>query len=221
MQPRGARHGRPTRPRRVARSARAGYTCRVPRARSLAHLSAAAALALAAACEREGPRPVGEPNPTVVRLADAGWISNDTLIRIDPVTGEETVETAVNDMRPDTLADGTAVYRLSEYLPVFAGCADDPDPAICTQTRLNDFVAERVRLPRWARVRDVSGTVVATFVIGPDGRVRQTGIERSMGDEIDRAVLLAVDQMPAWSPGFHGGEPVAVRWRLPVTVGGG
>ena len=193
----------------------------MPYARSPFRLTAAAALALAVACGPEGPSPVGEPNPTVVRLASEGWISNDTLIRIDPTTGEETVETAVNDMRPDTLADGTVVYKLSEYLPVFEGCGDDPDPAICTQTRLNAFVSERVRLPRWARVRDVSGTVVATFVIGPDGRVRQTGIERSMGDEIDRAVLLAVDQMPAWSPGFHGGEPVAVRWRLPVSVGGG
>lgn len=173
------------------------------------------------ACEAPaGPRPIGEPNPTVQRLEADGWVSNDTLISIDPVSGEETVTAAVNDMSPDTLADGTVVYQLSEYLPVFAGCEDDDDPAICTQASLNAFVAARVDVPRWVRVRDVSGTVVATFVIGADGRVRQTGVERSMGDEIDRAVLRAVDQMPPWHPGFHGGEPVAVRWRLPVSVSG-
>lgn len=182
---------------------------------SLALLAAVACVA----CVADEREPVGEPNATVRRLAAAGWVSNDTLIRIDPLTGEERVEATVNDLSPDTLADGTVVYQLSEYLPVFAGCEVDEDPAICTQTRLNAFMAEEVELPRWARVQDVRGTLIATFVIGPDGRVRQTGIERSMGDDIDREVLRAVGRMPPWHPGFHDGQPVAVRWRLPVSVG--
>ena len=180
---------------------------------------ALACLTLTVACGGEALAPAGEPNATVLRLEAEGWLSNDTIVRIDPATGEETVETAVTDLRPDTLPDGTVVYRLTEYLPVYEGCEGHDDPAICTQTRLNAYVATAVDLPRWARVRDVAGTVIATFVIGADGRVRQTGIERSMGDEIDRAVLRAIGRMPTWRPGFHGGEPVAVRWRLPVRIG--
>ena len=192
------------------------YTCRVSNARPALAL---ASLSLIVACGGEPLAPAGEPNATVLRLEAEGWVSNDTIVRIEPLTGEEVVETAVNDLRPDTLPDGTVVYRLTEYLPVYAGCEGDDDPAICTQTRLNEYVAAAVELPRWVRVRDVEGMVVATFVIGADGRVRQTGIERSMGDEIDRAVLRAIGRMPTWHPGFHGGEAVAVRWRLPVRIG--
>lgn len=171
-----------------------------------------------AACGPAEPavEPIGEPNAMVRELEADGWLSSDTIVSVDPQTFAETTDVVERDLRPDTLADGTVVYELSEYLPVFAGCDTVPDPAICTQTRVAEFVSAQLRYPAWARARGVEGTAVATFVIGPDGRVRDTGIERSMGDELDRLVLEMVGRMPVWHPGFHGGRPVAVRYRLPV-----
>ena len=151
-------------------------------------------------------------------MEEAGWITSDTVVSIDPQTFEETVNVRETDRSPDTLRDGTVVYQLTEYYPVFAGCADDPDPRLCSTLAVGEFVSANLEYPRWAQVRGLGGTAIATFVIGPDGRVSDTGIERSMGDEIDRNILRMIERMPVWHPGFHGGEPVAVRYRVPVTL---
>ena len=161
--------------------------------------------------------PVGESNATVLRLEADGWRSSDTVYRIDPQTFAQDIEVIESDKTPDTLRDGTIIYQLSEYLPVFAGCEADTDPAICTQTKLNAFVGENLEYPPAARAAGLEGTAVASFVIGPDGKVRNTSIERSLGDRLDRAVLQLIGRMPVWHPGFHKGEPVAVRYKLPVT----
>lgn len=187
-------------------------------ARSLRSVALALAAALShAACGDPGPRPVGTPNPAVVALAARGWISQDTSVSVDPLTGEETVRAYETDLRPDTLASGEVIYRVAEYMPTLASCAADDDPVYCTQVRLGEFTRERLRYPRAALVRGIGGTAVATFVISPEGRVTRTGIERGLGDVLDQEVLRLVGTLPPWRPGFHDGEPVAVRYRLPVT----
>jgi len=162
-------------------------------------------------------QPAGDPNPQALALEQANWLSSDTIISINPQTMEETVRVNESDLSPEVRPDGTVIYKITEYLPVYASCKDDPDPALCTQRALNAFVRDNLVYPRWAQVEGVEGSAIATFVIGPDGRVGDTGIERSMGDRLDAEVLKLVGRLPVWHPGFHNGEPVAVRYRLPVT----
>ena len=189
-------------------------TQRLPMAACL--LLGAVVLAAMAACAPT-PTPVGTRTPGIDSLVAHGWRSSDTLIRIDPATFAEEVIVTEADRSPDTLASGLVVYEIAEYMPVFAGCEADPDPALCTQQALSAEVRERLVYPRSALVRSVQGSGVATFVVGADGRVRDTGVERSLGDELDGAVLDLIGRLPMWHPGFHDGQPVAVRYRLPVT----
>ena len=160
--------------------------------------------------------PIGEPNKSVITLAANNWLSADTIIRIDPLTGAEQIESYTSDMRPDTLANGRIIYQVVEHMPIFAGCETDPDPSICTQRKLAEYVRDHVDYPVRAQAAGLQGNAVATFVIGPDGRVGETGVERSLGDLLDGEVLRLVSSMPPWHPGFHDGKPVAVYYRLPV-----
>ena len=169
------------------------------------------------ACSAPGPQPLGEPNPAVRAIADAGWMSADTITEIDPHTGAEQVRTYTSDLRPDTLAGGRIVYQITEYMPVFAGCKDDADPVLCTQTALAEYVNTHLRYRPRALAAGIEGRAVATFVIGADGRVGETGVERSLGDVLDSEVLRIVAGMPLWHPGFQDGRAVPVRYRLPVT----
>jgi len=163
------------------------------------------------------PSPVGQRTANIDELLASDWITQDTLIRIDPKTFAEEMIVDSSDRSPDTLMDGSVIYQIAEYMPVFAGCEDDADPALCTQRSLNEFVDKHLRYPRNAQVQGIQGSAIASFVIRPDGRVSDTGIQRTMGDELDRSVLDLVGKMPVWNPGFHEGRPVAVRYRLPVT----
>ena len=161
--------------------------------------------------------PAGAPNPQVEQLAADGWQSRDTVISVDPLTGEETVRAYVSDLSPDTLAGGRVVYQVATYMPVLESCVADDDPVFCTQETLADFTQSALRYPPAARARGLSGTAVATFVISEAGRVTDTGIERSLGDVLDQEVLRVVGTLPPWRPGFHDGRPVPVRYRLPVS----
>ncbi len=160
--------------------------------------------------------PVGESNATALAIEANEWQSSDTVISVDPQTFAETMQVVHKDLSPQVLPDGTMIYQITEYLPVYAGCDTAASPALCTQTALNAFVRDKLEYPRWARVQGVEGTVVASFVIDATGRVGSTSIERSLGDDLDRQVLQLIDGMPLWHPAFHGGQPVAVRYQLPV-----
>ena len=161
--------------------------------------------------------PVGKRTANIDELEQAGWHTIDTLVTIDPQTFEESLYVNPVDRSPDTLPGGQVVFHIAEYMPVFAGCETAEEPALCTQRQLNNYVSNNLQYPRAARVRGIEGSTIATFVVGADGRVTDTGIERSMGDQLDKAVLDLIGELPVWHPGFHHGEPVAVRYRLPVT----
>lgn len=168
------------------------------------------------ACE-EPLKPVGYSNPVAKQAEANGWQSVDTIITVSPQTFVMDTTIIYNDLRPDTSRNGDIVYKLTEYAPIFGGCEKDEDPAICSQAKLRSFVEENLEYPRWAKVRGIQGTATATFIIGTDGRVRNTGVEQTMGDDIDKLVLQMVEQLPVWYPAFHGGKPVAIHYRLPVT----
>lgn len=172
--------------------------------------------ALLSACEKPL-EPVGYSNPVALKVEANGWQSIDTIITVNPQTFVMDTSIVYNDFRPDTSRTGAIVYKLTEYAPIFGGCERDEDPAICSQAKLREFVAENLAYPRWAKVRGIQGTATATFTIGVDGRVRNTGVEQTMGDDIDKLVLQMVEQIPVWYPAFHDGKPVAIRYRLPVT----
>ena len=173
-------------------------------------------LAQAACKEKESFKPIGEANPILAKLKSNNWISYDTIISIDMQSGVEEIQTVENDYSPDTLADGTVVYSLVEHMPVLQPCFEDEDPVLCTQLKLNEIVRTDMRYPINALAQGREGSTVATFLIGPDGKTRQIGIEQSRGDELDRAVMTLIENLPAWNPGFMDGKPVTVRYKLPI-----
>ena len=188
-----------------------------PRPRAPLALAVLATAALCVWACAEPLEPAGARNPAIDALVAADWQSNDSVFTIDPRTGEETVRAYVNDLSPDTLADGRIIFQVAEYMPVLETCVDNDDPVFCTQATLAEFTRANLRYPRPALVRGIGGSGAATFVITPEGRVTDTGIERGLGDALDQEMLRLVGTLPPWRPGFHDGEPVAVRYRLPVT----
>lgn len=78
------------------------------------------------------------------------------------------------------------------------------------------WVMQNVKFPREALELGIEGRVVALFVVEADGTVSSVRIIRSPDPILSREVVRALAESPKWTPGSKGGEPVRVKYTLPV-----
>ena len=118
----------------------------------------------------------------------------------------------------------TTIYVVSDQAPRFPGCEklDTTEVVIyeCAQRNLLRFVYDNVRYPFEAREQNISGTVVASFVIEKDGTVSDAKVIKDIGGGCGEEVLRIENAMNEvfirWKPGMKSGIPVRTRFNLPV-----
>jgi len=90
----------------------------------------------------------------------------------------------------------------------------------CADRMLLTLLARNMRYPEAARQKNIEGTVVASFVVEPDGRMSHLKILKDIGEgcgEESLRVLAALGEAGLrWSPGTNKGQPVRVRQSLPL-----
>lgn len=79
------------------------------------------------------------------------------------------------------------------------------------------YLRENLRYPAEAQTEQVQGTVYVAFIIRPDGSVDNPQVVKGIGHGCDEEALRLVREMPNWIPGKQGGQPVSVRYSLPVS----
>jgi TonB family protein len=102
--------------------------------------------------------------------------------------------------------------------PVMLGCENltGEERQTCSTNKLIETLFSNVKYPVEARKNGVEGTVFAKFTIEKDGSISHPEIIRRVGSGCDEEVLRVIGQMPKWSPGKKGGQPVAASFTLPV-----
>lgn len=78
------------------------------------------------------------------------------------------------------------------------------------------YLAENIKYPPLARENNIQGVVALTFVIAKDGSVRDVNIVKDIGGGCGKEAVRVVQTMPKWLPGEANGNPVKVRFTLPV-----
>ena len=78
------------------------------------------------------------------------------------------------------------------------------------------YLAENIKYPPLARENNIQGVVALTFVVGKDGKVREVKIVKDIGGGCGKEAVRVVETMPKWLPGEANGNPVKVRFTLPV-----
>ncbi|WP_412063308.1 TonB family protein [Rubrivirga sp. IMCC45206] len=76
-------------------------------------------------------------------------------------------------------------------------------------------IADALVYPEAALASEAEGTVVLTFVVDPDGSVRDAVVARAPHAALGEAALAAVATLP-FTAGLVGDEPVATRMSLPI-----
>lgn len=121
-------------------------------------------------------------------------------------TKEADMEEVVVVAYDDNKVEGE-VLDLVEVAPEFPGGI----PA------LMKFLAQNVKYPTDAQKTGKQGRVIAQFVVTTDGSVADVKIIRGIDASLDQEAIRVIKAMPQWKPGTQDGQPVNVRYTLPVV----
>lgn len=103
--------------------------------------------------------------------------------------------------------NSTRVYDVVEQMPSFPGGISG----------LRTYLNQNIRYPAEAQENCVQGRVVVSFVVGKDGHISDVTVLRSVDPSLDKEAVRVIRNMPRWTPGKQGGEPVRVRYNVPVS----
>lgn len=81
---------------------------------------------------------------------------------------------------------------------------------------LQKFLRDNIKYPPIARENNIQGTVALSFVVGRDGTISSVQILKDPGGGCGKEAVRVVESMPKWSPGEANGNPVKVKFTLPV-----
>ncbi|PHN07329.1 TonB family protein [Flavilitoribacter nigricans] len=132
---------------------------------------------------------------------------------IDGQVAEEIVVTGYGQTRSPLEA-----FKIAEEMPRFPGCegVDVAERQNCADKNMIDFIYKNVTYTEAAKKAGTSGTVVVSFVVGKNGKIRDVRILKGLGHGLNESVLNMIDKMPDWIPGRQDGKLVDVIFNLPV-----
>ena len=123
-------------------------------------------------------------------FADKNDVSNESL-------GNDGQMTAPQD---------TLVFEVVEVPPRFPG----------GDVKLMEYLSRTVRYPVEAQKKHVQGRVILHFIIEKDGSVSNVRVARSVDPSLDAEAIRVVNSMPKWEPARQKGQPVRVRYTIPI-----
>jgi TonB family protein len=99
------------------------------------------------------------------------------------------------------------VLEVAEVMPEFQGGMD----------ALMSFLGKNVKYPEKEKIDGVEENVIVQFTIKSDGSVDDVNVLKGENENLKAAAVKAIKNMPKWKPGMQDGEPVAVRYTIPVS----
>jgi len=80
-----------------------------------------------------------------------------------------------------------------------------------------NWVNKRTRYPEEAITNKIRGTVFLTFIVEKDGTVSNVTVIKGVHPLLDDEAVKAIASSPKWAPGLQRGQPVRVRFQIPLT----
>lgn len=118
-----------------------------------------------------------------------------------------------------------SIYQLAQESPRFPGCedlqGDMTEKQKCAEEKLLKYLYGKLKYPEYALEHNIEGRCVISFIVEKDGSITQARIVKDIGggcgEEAVR-VVQSMNELPQqWSPGRQDGNPVRVRFNLPVN----
>lgn len=104
-------------------------------------------------------------------------------------------------------SDEVPVFQVVEEMPEFPGGMGE-----CLK-----FLGKNIKYPVEAQKAGVQGKVIVQFVVEKDGNIANPKVVRSIDPDLDGEAIRVISIMPKWKPGMQKGQPVRVKYTVPVT----
>ena len=99
------------------------------------------------------------------------------------------------------------VFEVVEIMPGF------PDGGM---SGLMQFLSKNIQYPINAQKNHTQGRVTVQFVVNKDGSISEPKIIRGVDPDLDGEAIRVISLMPKWKPGMQKGQPVRVKYTVPV-----
>ena len=135
---------------------------------------------------------------------NAGTVNEIVVVEQAPAVQQ----TKPVEMPNPAVVDSTSrAFDVVEQMPQFPGGLAE----------LMKFLGQNVRYPEEAHKNNIQGRVIVTFVVEKDGSISEAHVAKSVDPLLDAEALRVVNYMPNWIPGRQNGEPVRVKYTVPIT----
>lgn len=112
------------------------------------------------------------------------------------------------DYRTNHDAHRFGSWEVLEKMPEFSKGGEDG---------LNEYLARKIKYPKKAIQKMVSGKIMTSFVVDSSGQIANLKLLQGIGEGCDEEALKVIREMPKWSPGIQNGRKVNVRYLLPIS----
>jgi TonB family protein len=141
---------------------------------------------------------------------DKSTLSTDELLS---QTTNDKVDDSGTGIGDDLMSgqEGTASdepFFLVEVMPSFKGGGLE---------KFRDWIQKTTNYPQSAIDRKLKGKVILTFIVEKDGTVSNVTVVQGVDPQLDDAAVKAISKSPRWTPGLQRGEPVRVRYSIPLN----
>ncbi|MBQ9186795.1 MAG: energy transducer TonB [Prevotella sp.] len=114
------------------------------------------------------------------------------------------IEQQQQEQRRDTTRH--VFCEIPEQMPAFPG----------GKRALLKYLEENVQYPKELEETSVQGRVIVTCIVEKDGSITGTKVVKGLCLALDAEALRVVSAMPRWIPGKRMGEPIRVKYVIPV-----
>jgi protein TonB len=148
-------------------------------------------------------------------------VHNPPPVTID-IKGEvgqttNTKGTEVNTGPIETKTEGTGTQpAIDNEVHTIGGLEFMPQP-IGGESAWAKFLNKNLRYPIPAQEDGVSGRVILSFIIEKDGSLSNIVVQSPAGHGFDEEALRVLKLAKAWKPGMQNGQPVRVRYAIPIN----
>ena len=106
-----------------------------------------------------------------------------------------------------TEPDENSIFQVVETQPEFPG----------GMAELMKYLQKNLSYPQICKEQGLQGRVIVQFVVNTDSTISDVNVIKPVNPYLDQEAVRVVKAMPKWNPGKQRGEPVRVRFTLPVT----
>ncbi len=79
------------------------------------------------------------------------------------------------------------------------------------------YINEHLKYPDSSMADNVEGRVIVQFIVNDDGTISECTVLRSLDPFCDAEAVRVISNMPPWNPARQNGQPVRVRFTMPIT----